>query len=607
MATKSIIDIEVNDASFQKFLDIFGKFQSELSKTPDAWKKVDKATEGTALTFENMAAALLAQTHYAHDLDETTRKMHAESERAQRKHKEAAESTAYVWRNIARSAYGFANSIFDATKSILKWSALTTVVSGLTGVGGLYGIDRLAVTAGAGRRSSLGLGVSYGEQQAFSANYGRLVDPDSFLGGVNEALHDVTKRVGLYGAGLSENDLRGRDTAQVADELLPAIKKLVDQTPDSLLQQVLQARHLDQFVTLQDAQRLKATPANELSEYQRQYAANARLLDLTQQQQKAWQDLQVQLRTAGLQIETTLTKGLTDLAKPIGDLSDAFTRAAADLLSSKELKTWIDDLGHGVEWLAKEIQTPEFHDAVQTFARDVVSLAQAAGRALHWLAGWVGGNSQSEDDPFSAKVLPRWRQQNQPNESPGASFLDRHLVRPGKSPLWMPDNTKPASPGYRVGMFDQQAQQYSLPFGLLDGTYGAESSYGLDTSTSAAGAEGPFQFTPETWAKYGRGNVQNFDDARDAAGRYYQDLLKEFGQDPAKAAAAYNWGPQHVEDDVKQYGADWRAHLPKETTDYVNKVMAAIKAQQDRVVVINVHNNTGGNAVISASQLTDAQ
>lgn len=602
MATKSIIDIEVNDEAFTKFLGTFKKFQEHLDKTPDAWKTIGKETKGTALTFENMAAALLAQTKYAHELSRTQR----ETAETARKTREASEATAAAWRGVARSAASFAGNIFDATKSILKWASVTTAMSGLLGAGGLFGIDRLAVNVSSGRRSSLGLGVSYGEQAAFAANYGRVVDPSMFLGGTNEALHDVTKRVALYGAGLSENDLRGKDTAQVANELLPAIKRLVDQTPDNMLQQVLSNRHLDQFVTLQDAQRLKATPANELSEYQRQYAENARTLDLTQKQQKAWQDLQVQLHIAGAQIETTLIKGLTGLATPINDLSTAFTHAIADLLASKQLKEWIDDLGHGIEWLAREIQTDEFHQSVKTFSDDVIALAKAVSAAVGWFSRTFG-SAKTEEDPYSAKVLPRWRLGNQPNESPDRTLGSRFLFRGGHSPMFMPGFVSPAPASYHVGMFDEQATQRHLPLGLLDATFGAESSYGTDTRTSSAGAEGPFQIMPDTWKRYGHGNVQNVSDASEAAAAYYEDLLREFNQDPAKAAAAYNWGPQNVENDVKQYGKDWRSHLPKETSDYVTKILAGIQAQKDRVVLININNNTGGNAIVSASQLTVPQ
>jgi membrane-bound lytic murein transglycosylase B len=70
------------------------------------------------------------------------------------------------------------------------------------------------------------------------------------------------------------------------------------------------------------------------------------------------------------------------------------------------------------------------------------------------------------------------------------------------------------------------AHKYGVAPETLWGIYGTESSFGADPSTSSAGAQGPFQFIPSTWAQYGNGgNVQDFTTALDAAAR----LLKALG------------------------------------------------------------------------------
>ena len=87
----------------------------------------------------------------------------------------------------------------------------------------------------------------------------------------------------------------------------------------------------------------------------------------------------------------------------------------------------------------------------------------------------------------------------------------------------------------------QQVQQVAAQYGLspqtLWGVYGTESSFGTDLSTSSAGAEGPFQFLPSTWATYGGGgNIMNFSDSLVAAAK----LLKGLGanSDPSSSATA---------------------------------------------------------------------
>ena len=139
------------------------------------------------------------------------RQRYAAQERADKITRTMAEK----WQGIARSTKNVAANIAGATIQLLKWASITGLVSGLLGAGGLFGIDRLAFGVAAGRRSSLGLGTGIGEQRAFGANFGRLVDPDSFLSAVAEwtectkndeiafytaHLPIVLKRVILYGA-----------------------------------------------------------------------------------------------------------------------------------------------------------------------------------------------------------------------------------------------------------------------------------------------------------------------------------------------------------------------------------------------------------------------
>jgi hypothetical protein len=85
--------------------------------------------------------------------------------------------------------------------------------------------------------------------------------------------------------------------------------------------------------------------------------------------------------------------------------------------------------------------------------------------------------------------------------------------------------------------------------------------------------------------------------------------------------ASYNWGPANVRRALRRYGANWRSHLPKETTDYLNKILRdhggrsqpsggrphpedsyQQKFRNSRTR-IEICNNTGGNATVTAAQL----
>jgi hypothetical protein len=424
VTVRSIINVEVNDAQFKRFSDTFKKYQELLAKTPKMWGEAAEGAKETNLSFQKLVAALLAQS----ELTKTVAHEHARMATS-------AASGAKSWREMAHGAKTVAGSVFDITRNMLRWTALTGITSGLLGAGSIWGLDRLAMAASAGRRSSLGLGLTYGEQRAFGVDYSRVVNPDQFLGGVNAALHDLSLRPALYGAGLTEADLRGKDTGQVASALIPALKKIADATPSNQLAQVLAARHLDQFVSLQDMERIKALSPGELADYQKHYGSDAVRLNLTQRQLVAWQRLQVQLTRAGDTIESTFIRGLTPLAPELEKLSKAFTDVVDALFESPAVKEWIKDFASGMESLAKYIGTPQFKQDVQDFVAGVGNMVKAIGAGIKWLAARIPGlqdaitpDARPGVDPKGHRVGPNgglW-------QNPDGSIVNPESGRPYK-------------------------------------------------------------------------------------------------------------------------------------------------------------------------------
>ena len=51
MATKSIIDIEIDTTAFDKFKASYAAYEQSLGKTPEAWEKVTKEAGRTADEF----------------------------------------------------------------------------------------------------------------------------------------------------------------------------------------------------------------------------------------------------------------------------------------------------------------------------------------------------------------------------------------------------------------------------------------------------------------------------------------------------------------------------------------------------------------------------
>jgi hypothetical protein len=71
------------------------------------------------------------------------------------------------------------------------------------------------------------------------------------------------------------------------------------------------------------------------------------------------------------------------------------------------------------------------------------------------------------------------------------------------------------------GYYQEAQQKYGVDASYLASINFIESSYGRNNGPSSAGAEGPMQFLPGTWANYGQGgNIWDAHDAIMAAARY---------------------------------------------------------------------------------------
>lgn len=375
MAVKSIVDIEVNDAAFRNFQTLWNKYQTQLAKTPAMWAAAGKEAKGVRNSFEAAVAALLTQAEQARRLA-----------KAQKEANELARSQASHWRGMARNTREVAGNIARATKELLKWTALTSVFTGVVGAGGLFGIDRLAANVSSGRRSSTGLGVSYGQQRAFELNYGRVVDPGGLLGGVNEALSDVSKRTSLVTAGLSQSEMQG-GTAATAVALIDRLKQLADSTPQALMGNIVNARGLGQFgIGVEDMNRLKAASPAEMANMKAAYGRDAASFGLSGDTQRVWQDFAVQMKRAGENIENVFVTGLKPLVPGLEKLSASVAGVVKAFLGTDTVKSGISAAAEGLDAFAKYVGTPKFQSDIASFANGIGVI----GEKMAWLMRKLG-------------------------------------------------------------------------------------------------------------------------------------------------------------------------------------------------------------------------
>jgi membrane-bound lytic murein transglycosylase B len=98
------------------------------------------------------------------------------------------------------------------------------------------------------------------------------------------------------------------------------------------------------------------------------------------------------------------------------------------------------------------------------------------------------------------------------------SALSRIVPAVRRFPDWR--IIEPPSPSKLLSYFEAAAEAYGIPWQYLAAIELVETRMGRIRGLSPAGAKGPMQFEPATWAEYGRGSINNQRDSIMAAARF---------------------------------------------------------------------------------------
>jgi membrane-bound lytic murein transglycosylase B len=105
----------------------------------------------------------------------------------------------------------------------------------------------------------------------------------------------------------------------------------------------------------------------------------------------------------------------------------------------------------------------------------------------------------------------------------------------------------PAAPASSLRAYYREAQRrFGVPWDVLASVNFVESKFGKLRNASAAGAQGPMQFMPATWTRYGMGgNVHDVHDAILGAANYLH--ASGAPRSMKRALHAYNPSPAYVD------------------------------------------------------------
>lgn len=150
-----------------------------------------------------------------------------------------------------------------------------------------------------------------------------------------------------------------------------------------------------------------------------------------------------------------------------------------------------------------------------------------------------------------------------------------HLVTPRKTlPPWK--ILQPPPPATLLAYFRAAQARYGVGWEYLAAIEFIETKFGRVAGLSTAGAEGPMQFMPSTWSRYGRGDVHNPRDAIFGAARY----LVAGGARHDIAGALYHYNPS----------ADYVAAV----TDYAQRMRANPRAYYGYYYWQVIYDKAGG-------------
>jgi hypothetical protein len=628
MPLRSVLDIEVNDNSFRDHVARFESYREATKEERDAWAK-DQADRRRAERGE--IAQEREQQRNERERQRELEKQGTIYDKIGRSWKVMREESSTVARNVR----DIGSRLLHMTTSAARISGMMGLVGGLATGFGFLGMDSLARAASGYRRSALGLGTSVGGMRAFELDFGRFVDPHSFLGGVNRSLRDPTQTA-LRGLGITPQG--GEDTADVAVRALEKIQTLAKAQPEAMLGTLLQSRQLSQFgLSLEDLVRLRRMSHQELRDQGTAFRGDVRGLGLSDPQLQGWQNFLTQMQRAGRMIETTFIVRLSPLAPSLAKLSQSITKVLDAFLTKDRLGEWIDTVAKALDHFATYIGTPEFESDVEAFVKNVGSMARVLYEGAKKIAGFLGINTDgsstsappSAPDPAHAPAVAgwgfdpstfRWRWHN-----PNGSWSDKPgnqpgNVGPGDRPTDIPKDTwhlfSSPTQDERVGEARSYLQKQGFSETEIDGILSyihGESRFNptaLNPAGGGQGARGIGQWRGPRLDRFS--NMFGHDMLQGSFGEQIAYMAWELkhtektagehlAQAPnAGAAAEVMWrdfGRGPLSPEAQQARRVWADHYARQAGQHVSMRTPATH------VTVTIRNETGGNAVIASSQL----
>jgi len=606
MPVKSVIDVEVNDKAFTAFYEKFSQYKQELSELPVLWGESDTALKETANALTDMVKAMT-------DLSKTNKVVVDGQSRVRLE----VEKTNYSMVRLVATTGKFANFIKDATFSLMKWASLTSVFTGLAGYFSFGGLMNLGQAASGRRSEAMGLGIQPGELKAINTTYStRVPGASRLLSSLADIKADRQQWWKLHRFGISNEEIATKSAAELFPSYIEGAQRIAKRTPEgNLAAQLFNPGTMSgtgfDITTLRQVRDL----GPEVTELNRNYRQNLLTFNESSKEDKLWSDFIERISKSWERMNTDLTKVLAPLAGPVSNVVDAFTHLANVIFTDENFKAGINQFANFIEEIAKDLKKEGVKNALSEAIKEIGEFAHHVATISKWIWNHTPDFIKNpEGVNKSADEMQRMMEGGgMPESSPGDenfNIWDRKNWIPNLNPDLY--NTNPEGGPY--GDLLHKSAYRGRRGGLISAIMRAESG-GNPNATSSAGAMGLMQLMPGTYADLRKNrpdlnlgsNPYDPVDNMKAGTAYIQQMLGMFGNDPEKALAAYNWGPGNLQKDIAAHGSRWRQYLPRETSQYVARVLGSSGGGNGGYssvdVNLYVHQEAGSNTIINANQL----
>jgi hypothetical protein len=410
---KPILSIEIDDSSWQSFLQSYADYKAQADKSGDEWAKFNSGVRQAKTAFDDLDESA---EHLTDSLSSPkTTKGFVSLDKSS---KETAKSWVSISKTIDKSSRDMANLLRDGG----KFSGLMGFLGlGAVGVGAsaLFGAVKGANTSLADQNiANRKLGLKPGEEQAFDNVYERAGGNSALLGNVASAQADPQQWPALQAAGLSQQDIQGLDAAELSARLLQNVGQHVR---DNGLQQTglwSHAMGVDRFVD-NNSMRLAGTYADQFGDMHQQYqqaipgfAQKQKDLDEAtaahQQIKQALTQTEVEFQKALIKLNPEvlkLTGAVTDTIKAFSDSGDLDK-------SIKATENAFEDIAKSAEWVADKLNdlfglkgktgdTPLYSADAGSVGANVVQSAKNVWNYIHGLPTDDGPSKAVQWSPFS--------------------------------------------------------------------------------------------------------------------------------------------------------------------------------------------------------------